>query len=292
MSLSLRAQAEPPKIIPGIETSSELRADSSAVASAGPLSKAARCAAIPKNTALPDECELPPGRGVLAVSLDGTSYLLAGPKYQSSCASVQNVTLERVDLVKGKLGEPHVEFKHRDCEEDRVDDPEACSVGEARAFWTALGKLAKAGYRDVPDLAGARMDELAGIHMAQPAAVLGAPLKAWMLYLKDERKRSKVLLVDPQNEKAIALGHRPCSRTELEADPDEPAPETLWDCMGSITHASLTADRQGLIVSAIYHDGGHCSSLEVSTKRYWLPKEAQAILDAPAPGATDRTPAP
>lgn len=111
-----------------------------------------------------------------------------------------------------------------------------------------------------------------------------------MLYLKDESHRSKVLLVDPQNEKAIAIGHRACSQTE--AYPDAPAGELLWDCFGSIVHVALTADRKGLLVSASYHDGGHCSSHELSIKRYWLSKDAQALLEAEAPSAPDRKPAP
>lgn len=225
------------------------------------------------------------GRGVFAMSGDGTSYLRFGPKTLSSCAGYEDLTIERTRVVKGKLSEPEILFRHRGCEEDESPDLDACPKARQRAIWTALAKLAKEGYQDLPDLAGTRMETEAGIQAARPVAVLGAPFEGWMLYLKDERKRSKILLVDPSNTKAIAIGHRLCS--EVEPYPEAPKDEYLQDCFGSIVHAALTADRKGLVLSTTYHDGGHCSPHELNTTRYWLPKEAQALLEVAPPEAPD-----
>jgi hypothetical protein len=280
------AHAAPPKIIPDIGSSADVGAERVATPGGGPLPKAARCAATPESAVLPDECQDASGSGAFAVSADGATYLLFGPATRSSCAGGDMVTIERTTLVKGKFTTPETVFSHLGCEAEGVDDPEACRVAQTRLVWKELVKLEKQGFRDLPDLAGARMDDGAGIQSARPVAVLGAPFAGWMLYLKDERTRSKILLVDPKNEKAIAIGSRVCA--ENEPYPDAPEDEYLAECFGSVEHVSLTADRTGLVLSTSYHDGGHCSPHQLATTRYWLPKKVQALLAPPSAATPSR----
>ncbi|MBT9559652.1 MAG: hypothetical protein IV100_26720 [Myxococcales bacterium] len=285
-SFTVCAHAAPPKIIPDITSSADVGAGPVAAPDGGLLAKAARCAAIPESAALSDECQHASAGGAFAVSADDATYLFFGPESRSSCGGGDKVTIERTSVVKGKLAAAEAVFTHLGCEAEGVEDPEACLVAQTRAVWKALAKLATDGFRDLPDLAGARMDGEAGIQSAQPVVVLGAPLTGWMLYLKDEGHRSKILLVDPKNEKAFAIGHRVCS--EYAPYPDAPEDEYVSDCFGSVEHVSLTADRKALILSTSYHDGGHCSSHELATTRYWLPKKVQALLAPPSAA----TPAP
>lgn len=293
MVLALPLAAAPPQpIVDGVKSSKDIGLFEQAPV--GTLARAVACkkkvAAAP-GAELPDGCELQDEIGAFAASADGGALLTWGAETKGSCGDdYEGWTIRRRPVQKGKLLAGEVVAKSPPCAEDT--DPDACRVQAGPAALEALARLSAEGWRDLPELARGTLDRPAGIQSYQPAAVLGAPFDGWMLYLKEENTRNKVLLVAPDNLRSISLATLKCSQGFGSQDEDGNS-VVSWDCFGSVERVALAPDRASLLLTASFHDGGHCSPSKVRIERLWLPKEAQALLappptpvPAPAPAKT------
>lgn len=277
LTASLPALAASP-VVPGIDSSREIHRGSDMAR--GVLAKAAWCtkaAVSAQDEALPAECAISMGTGAFGVSADGHTLLVWGAETTSTCGEGDTAwSVRRRPIDNGKLLDGEVVARSAPCPAD--GDAARCRATQDRELVKALAKLAAGGWRDLPDLTRGTLEAPGGIQSHFPAAVLGAPLDGWMLYLMAEASGAKVLLVAPDNRRSIALETLDYGKGSGGRGQDSGVSPS-WERYGSIRAASLTADQSALILSVGFHDGGHCSPSRERVERLWLPRKARALLD-------------
>ena len=147
------------------------------------------------------------------------------------------------------------------CSEEMEEEALTRCQGEARgAMWRALDLMRKDGFVALADIVTGGGEMEAGIRSASPVAVLGAPLKGYMVYVSPRNERSRrvvVRLVSPDNRKAWDLGYV-TAPTDLAFDGDGeersvPANKASVDFVGVVKKG------KALLMGLSMHTGGHCS---------------------------------
>lgn len=264
LALALPAAAATP-VVPGIERSSDV--PRAAALGQGILAKAVWCTKAAADGALPAECAVEAAVGAFGVSGDGRAMLVWGADTLDACATPTGEwSLLRRPLENGKLLDGEVIARSGACPAGA--DADACRAARGVELVRALAKYASMGWHDLPELVRGTLSAPGELQPHAPVAVLGAPLEAWMLALQTEGSGVRVALVSPDNRRSLPLDI-------LERGAGSGG---SWDRYGSVLGVSVAPDQSALILTAGFHDGGHCSPSRVRVERVWLSRQARALL--------------